>query len=58
MFKPEMRMAPDRAGAVGMESIDRMQETLVRTNWLIEQQSDEEAGVKGDSWISRFGDWH
>lgn len=58
VFKQEKRMAQDRAGVVGMESIDRMQETLVRTNWLIEQQGDEEAGMKGDSWISSFGDWH
>lgn len=49
MFKQEMMMTQAKAGTVEMESIDRMQETLVRTNWLIEWWGEEEAGVNGDS---------
>ena len=52
--KQEMMMAKAR---VGMESKNRMQETLARPNWLIEWWS-EEAGVEGDSWISNLGGWH
>lgn len=48
-FKQEMMMAKARAGREGMESKDRMQETLARPNWLIEWWGDEEAEVEGDS---------
>lgn len=42
-------MAQARAGREGMESKDRMQETLARPNWLIEWWGDEESEVEGDS---------
>lgn len=43
-FKQEMMMAHAKVGTVGMESKNRMLETLARPNWLAEWWSEEAAG--------------
>lgn len=56
-FKQEMMMAQAKVGTVGMESKNRMLETLARPTWLTEWWS-EEAGGENNSWILSLGDWH
>lgn len=43
-FKQEMMMTQAKVGTVGMESKNRMLETLARPNWLAEWWSEEAAG--------------